>query len=212
MQTQKIKLDCAFLHTRLVLQLLSNVMLQVVEQRIAAVSQKVDGPLRDTFVNSVLTDAVLSILRANKVPSLEELLVKNGAIRVGQLIWFEQDFYFRGTVNASIAYEQGKRPSYSYFHTRLKRYEGLKLTGSFNAAHLFGDTAVSTLSGRKNVFLFAYIKEAKPDEIVVRPIFIGSKMIATDGGFALSTDYLQVQIEEIDEFKEVANISRQGCG
>lgn len=168
------------------------------------------GGLRDTFINSILTDAVISILRRNTVASLEQKLLQNTNLGEGELLWIEQDFYFKGASKAKTEHEAGRRPAYASFYCVLARYGGLRLGGEFNAEHLFGDSSITNLSGRKTVFLFAYIKAVSGREIVLRPVFIGHKMIPAGRGFSCETDRLQIDVDDIDEFKEVRLISHRG--
>jgi hypothetical protein len=208
MYNANFKLDCAFLHQPNVLNLLSPVMLQIYQQRIAQVHRTYQDALRETFTNSILTDAVLTILRANKVPSLELKMLKGLTLAEGELVWIEQDFNFKGTIKAREALNGGQRSAYAKFSATIKRYDNIVIKGEFNARHLFGDTSVSTLTGKKTVFMFAYIKEVSEKEIILRPVFIGSRMIGTNSGFDLGIQSLQLSIEDIDEFKKTKTVGR----
>jgi hypothetical protein len=154
------------------------------------------------------TGEILHILRTKKTPSLDEILLKNKKIINGDLLWIETDFYFKDAIKARIAYDKGVRPSYSTFHTKLKAFDNLKITGHINAEHFSADSTTHILSGKRNVFMFFYIQEQQMNEIVIRPIVIGSKMIGGDASFSLPTNYIQVYAEDIDEFSKVKAIPR----
>ncbi len=206
---EQFTLDCAFLHAKLVFQLINPTLRSLTEQRIAGGREKFAGGLGDTFANSVLTDAVLDILKKQEVQSLEEKLFRNEPCRQGELVWMEQDFYFKGASKAKTIFSETGQSSYVTFYTTLQRYQDLKISGRFNAAHLFGDSSVYAVSGRKNVFIFAFVREVSATEIELRPIFIGLKMILGQFGLNRTTDYLQVFAEDISEFSKCREVTRR---
>jgi hypothetical protein len=205
---EQFKLDCDFVHTKLVTQLLDNITRQIAEQRIANFTQAHPGGIGKTFINNVFTEAVLEILKTQQTESLEVLLLKKEELRNGTLVWIEQDFNFKGTINAKTEFEKTGKAAYAAFHTKLQRYEDLKVGGRFNTEHLFGESSTYNLTGKKTVFMLAYIQDSTADEINLRPIFIGRKMIATGSGFDRTTDHLQLYVDDIDEFNLVRKISR----
>lgn len=208
MSLNEFKLDCAFLHSKLVIQLLHPILRQTTEHKLAAISNKYTEGLKNTFINSVLTDTVPEILKYQKTDSLEKKLLQKQGLKKGELVWMEQDFYFKGASKAKTDYENTKKAAYANFYTTLTQHKELKISGQYNAEHLFGDSSVSTLSGRKNVFMFAYIDKIVSKEITLRPVFIGRKMLLSSSGFNMATEHLQVYVDDIDEFK----LSRKKSG
>ncbi|HLA58296.1 MAG TPA: hypothetical protein VK622_06030 [Puia sp.] len=201
MDQDEFTLDCNFIHNKLVLQLQNRLARQITEQKITALKDMHQGGIVNTFINSILTDAVLEILKTQEIGSLEEMLLKEEKLKNGKVVWIEQDFVFKGAVKARSEFEKAGKASYVTFYTTLKRYSDLKITGQFNAEHLFGQSSVYNLTGKKTVFMLAYIEEVKSGELVLRPIFIGRKMMVSNIGFHRTTEHLQLYIEDFDEFK-----------
>ncbi len=208
MDKDQFKLDCAFLHQALVIQLLKQHERIILQANIEHINNTATGNLKFVFINSILTDEVLAILKRNKVESLDEKLLQNKALKVGDLVWTEHPYYFKGTIQASRDYQKGGK-CYAEFHTVLKNFDDLKVSGVFSPEHLFGDSSVSRLSGKANVFMFAYIKEHKGNELELRPIFIGGRMIDTGTPFGRLAETLQIHVEDIDEFQKTRDISRR---
>jgi len=206
MITHVFKLDCAFLHKKLVRDLMHPFSREILDNKIEATS-KINGYVPG-FLLPLYAEEILHILRTKKTPSLDEILLKNQKITQGDLLWIETDFYFKDAVKARVAYDNGVRPSYSTFHTKLTAFDNLRITGHINAEHFSADSTTHILSGKRNVFMFFYIQELKVDEIIIRPIVIGSKMIGGDASFSLPTNYIQVYAEDIDEFSKVKTTPR----
>ncbi len=208
MTENNFKLDCAFLHSKMVIGLLNQVENSILQSKIEYVNKADTGNLRFAFINSLLTDAVLGIIKKNKVESLEAKLLKNQVLNIGELVWIEQGIYFKGTIKAATNYFKG-RVTNAEFHFSLEEYDNLIVKGVFSPEHLFGDSSVSRLSGKSKVFMLAYINEITPNELILRPIFIGGRMIDTGTPFGMLTESLLVNIEDIDEFKEATKVNRR---
>ncbi len=207
MSQPNFKLDCAFLHSKLVIGLLNQIEKSILQSRIDHINKTNTGNLIDVFTNSLLTDAVLNIIKRNKVESLESKLLKQD-LKIGELVWIEQGIYFRGTIKAATNYSKGKI-SNAEFHFSLEGYDNLNVKGVFSPEHLFGDSSVSRLSGKAKVFMLAYISDNTPTDLILRPIFIGGRMIDTGTPFGMLSESLQVNIEDIDEFKEAIKVNRR---
>jgi len=199
-------IDTVFLHQKLVLQILDSQNREILERKLTNSVNYTDD-LKDIYINTTFTDGVISYLVKNKTLSLEERLVKGETLKLGELIWFENDFYFKGIGKAYDDFRKGISPAYSEFHITLERFNKLSTKGKFNFEHTFGNSALDRLSGHKNKFIFAYIDEIKDNEIVLRPIIIGDKILTNEIIKQFDTSSLKVNIEDIDELKEVASIS-----
>ncbi|MES2704920.1 MAG: hypothetical protein V4649_19950 [Bacteroidota bacterium] len=176
--------------------------------KIEHVNNSSSAGLRAAFVNAIFTHEVLDILKRDKVESLIEKLLQGKILRKGDLVWTDHPYYFKGTIQASYDFEK-EGQGQAKFHTFLKDFNELKLSGVFSPKHLFGVSSVSRLSGKASVFLFAYIEECKANEIKLRPIFIGGRMIDTGTPFGSSSDLLKVDVEDIDEFQKVSGTSHR---
>lgn len=203
-------LDCAFLNAKQVLNLLKVTSRQIVQLKIKHIySEGFDG-IKYAFANSILTDAVLDILKSKSVTPLEQALLRGEKLMPGQLVWVENTFSFKGTIKAREDFAKGLSLTRANFHSVIKYCDGLTISGYFRAEHLFGDTSVYTLTGRKRIFMFGIIEEFVENHMILKPIFIGNKILSEPQSLPLNTDYLQISIEDIDEFKKAKKINRRG--
>lgn len=193
-----------FLHQKLTLQILDPVNREILENKLLDANYYTDH-LKKILLQTTFTDSIVSYLSKNKILSLEERLLKDESWKQGELIWFQNDFYFKGIAKARDNFNKGKIPAYSEFRIFLKRYN-VTIKGQFNFEHTFGSSALDQLSGHKNKFIFAYIDEINDKEIILRPIIIGNKVLTDNTIRQINSYSLQVNIEDIDEFKNVVLI------
>lgn len=197
-------IDTSFLHQKLAMQILNPVDRGKLERKLQD-ADLYTANLKEIFLIKTFTDSTIEFLTKNKILSLEEKLLRGDNLKVGELVWFQNNFYFKGIIQAKNKYDKGIRPSYSDFHINLNRYN-LKVKGKFNFEHTFGSSSLDRISGQKNKFIFGFVDELNDDEIVLRPIIIGDKILNEQIAHQIDSYSLQLRIDDIDEFKDVTKI------
>jgi hypothetical protein len=198
--------DALFIHQKLILQLLDSFH----KMRLASVLQQAEyhsGNLKQIFINDSFTEAILRYLTKQKIKSLEEKLFLNEELKKGELIWYNNDFYFKGITKAEKNFKKGKLPAYAEFHITLKQYDDKLIYGKFNFEHVHWSSASNRLSGHKTKFMLAYIDDVQSDKITLRPIFIADRILKDDIVYEYDSYSLRLDVSDIDEFKKIESIS-----
>lgn len=190
-----------FIHQRLILQLLDSYHKTILSTLLQN-TKHYDDHLKQTFINDSFTEVITKYFAAKKIKSLEELLITNSKLKKGQVIWFYNNFYFKGIVKASKDSEKGKLPAYAEFYIHLKRYNKT-IKGKYNYEHVHWYSATDRLSGHKSKFIVAYIDGIQKDEIVLRPMFISDRFLKDEILYEYDSPSLKLDISEIDEFNQV---------
>lgn len=195
------RFDAFFIHQKLIFQLLDSFH----KTKLEGMLQKAEyhsGNLRQVFINEAFTEIISKYIAATKIKSLEEKLFIDEELRKGEVIWFDNNFYFKGIIKASEDFDKGKLPAYAEFHINLKRYNKL-IKGRYNFEHVHWSSATDRLSGHKNKFIIAYIDEVQDNEILLRPIFICDRFLKDETVYEFDSNTLRIDISEIDEFNQI---------
>jgi len=203
--------DAFFIHQKLIFQLLDSIHKRRLENLLQKAEFYSDN-LRQVYINQSFTEIIAEYIAKSKVKSFEERLFVNETLKKGELVWYNNDFYFKGIAKAEENFKKGKSPAYSEFHITLKQYSDKSIIGKFNFEHVHWSSALDRLSGHKTKFMLAYIDEIKDDEIALRPIFIADRLLKEDVVYEYDSYSLRIDIGDIDEFKKIKNISNTDKG
>lgn len=191
----KSRFDPWFIHDRLVLGLLDEFTAVDVHARLVP-----DASGINKTMNAVtLSRAVSEYLDAHRTPNGgTEYLA--GKLTVGQIVWFEQAFFFKGVSKASIA---GALTGPT-FQGKLDIAESVTVRGAFNPQRLTSASSVSHLSGRETQFVLCRVDNIGNDEIHVTPILLGHRL---NDGAKMDDGYLSTRLHihpsKVDQFKGV---------
>lgn len=190
----RVKLDPWFVHDRLIVGLLTDLEKAAVEHSLGPAN----SPLAAVYKSTALSDAVAKYVVTRKVPSgaLEHVA---GTLYKGQLVWFDQKFYFKGVAEA-----HGKGlVNGAFLHTRLDVDRAARVHGEFNPQRVTADSSLVQLKGYQQQFVFAHVEDIDEDGIKIRPILLGH-MIRPDGIFdEYVCNRVSVHPSRIDQFKDV---------
>lgn len=192
------------LHMQGLVALLDTTLANKLEEKIERLNE-LDPLSRKLFIDKVMVEHAITLIRERCIPPLEELLF-SGTIEQGQLTTFHRPIYFKGASNALEKERKGKK-AYAEFHSKLLDFNGILVKGLFSPEHFTYSSSVTRLSGRGTRFILAIVDQlCKNGDIILRPILIGDriydnveKVVALHSG----NEY-RIFAEDIDEFSRLA--------
>lgn len=115
------------------------------------------------------------------------------APELGQLISIEQAFYFsrRGT-GGNVK-----------FHADLNTDKAWRLDGTIDPDRFPFSSTYDHLSGRRNVFMVATIRDVDGKHLTLRPLFVGHRTWANERGASTSFYERRVHPNDVDQFSSV---------
>jgi hypothetical protein len=122
-----------FLHMRLLLSLMPARLTRALEATVARVDA-LDPLMRKDRIDRDLTGGALTLIKTNKVPALEEVLLGAGPV-IGQLVIINRPLYYKGVSRAFLQERAGKK-TYAEFHGKLKEFNDVTIRGKFSPEHL----------------------------------------------------------------------------
>lgn len=194
-----------FIHKRLALQLLDSYSKMKLESMLKQ-AESHSGNLKQIFITESFTESIIKYVTKQKIKSLEEKLFVNEELKSGEVIWFNNNFFFKGITKAEKKFKKGKLPAYAEFHITLKQYDDKLICGKFNFEHVHWSSALDRLSGHKTKFILAYIDEILSDKVTLRPIFIADRFLKDDIVYEYDSYTLRLDVSDIDEFEKVEDI------
>lgn len=203
--------DAFFIHQKLIFQLLDSYLKIKLNEMLQKAEYYSDN-LKQIYIDQSFTEIIAEYFAKSKVKSLEEKLFVNEELRRGEVILYNNDFYFKGIAKARENFKKGKSPTYAEFHITLKQYCDKSIIGKFNFEHVHWSSAMDRLSGHKTKFMLAYIDEIKSDEITLRPIFIGDRILKEDFVYEYDSYSLRLDVGDIEEFRNINNIPNTDKG
>jgi hypothetical protein len=114
-------------------------------------------------------------------------------------VWLDQDFYFKGV---GQSYAAGLDSGAS-FYCKLDIDRSVRLAGEFNPQRITTGSSIHYLTGRKPVFVVAYVEAIGQDEITIRPIFIGHRLLVNGIIEHFFNDAAKVHPSMVVEFEDV---------
>lgn len=154
-------------------------------------------PLQKGFLVSMLSPVLVEWVRREKIPGLEELLIR-GTLQKGSVFTYDGKFMSRG-----LAVE---KPTNAALRLSLKEFGDPRVVViNFHANNLTTASAHGALQGQPSVFVIACVDSIDGDEISCRPYVIGN-LVQIYGKFELELryrDYLQIRPEDFDSLKPV---------
>lgn len=147
--------------------------------------------------DAALTEAVWEVISRQKVPS-GVALIASGEIKVGDLVWFEDDVWFK---DVARAYEAGDDPEGAKFHWKVDVGRNVKVAGHFNASHLTSTTSLSVLTRRETVFILGYVTRVTDTDVGLRPVIIAHRGKRHHAGFVDTNR--RIWPEQVDQFEGV---------
>jgi hypothetical protein len=153
-------------------------------------------PLHKSFLISELSPVLVDWVSREKIPSLEELLLK-GRLQKGAVFTFDGKLASRG-----LAVDN---PGDAVLRLSLKEFNDPRpLIIKFHADNLTTSSARSALMGQPSVFVIAYIDSLQDDEISCRPYVIGDLVQKYRHGIDLRyRDSLELRPEKLDALRDV---------
>ncbi|WP_342086175.1 hypothetical protein [Dyadobacter sp. OTU695] len=203
---QKYGMDAFFCHQPLAMSMLDSFGRRTLEQYLLH-ADTYQGGLKRAYINTVFTDALLSYLERRKIPAIEELLTKGVELIEGTVVWVEGAFYFSGIAKAVTKLSEGSKPAYFSFSRSLDQFPKT-IVGQLNAEHLCSTSALQFLSRRNRKFMLGFIQSCSEDEIILRTFLVGDRIIRGGINRPFQTSDLELDIEDIEEFKKVRLIER----
>ncbi|MBM4474052.1 hypothetical protein GS456_01085 [Rhodococcus hoagii] len=187
-----VKMEPWFLHEDLALRLLGSET--AMSLRFAPASH----PFAKSINHSVIAEALQVYISNQEVPNGgAEILA--GRLREGQLVWFDEAFWFKGVAKG---YEAG-RTSGGHFHTKLDVNADFQILGNFNPMRVTASTSLSILTGRSPQFILAYVTTMSGTEISLRPVVIASRMLVNGRVETSFRDRVRLWPSCVTEFKGV---------
>jgi hypothetical protein len=156
-----------------------------------------DHPLQKGFLVSMLSPVLVEWVKREKIPSLEELLIR-GTLQTGSVFTYDGKFASRG-----LAVE---KPGDATLRLSLKEFGDSRVVViNFHADNLTTASAHGSLQGQPSVFVIAAVNCIENGEISCRPYVIGNlvQIYGKDELELRYRDYLQMRPEEFDSFKPV---------
>ena len=160
---ERTRLDPWFIHDRLVFSLLG-------ARTLARLTSRMAPPGTD-FAKAanaaLLADAVANYIAREGIRNGATEHIA-GRLQVGQLVWFDQSFYFKNVAKAFLAgHDTG-----AAFHAKLNVDSKITVSGVFNPQRVTSDSSLSHLKGRNQQFIFGRV-DSMDDGITLRPILLG---------------------------------------
>ena len=154
-------------------------------------------PLQKGFLVSMLSPVLVEWVKREKIPSLEELLLR-GTLQKGSVFTYDGKFASRGL---SV-----ETPGDATLRLNLKEFGDLRVVLiNFHADNLTTASAHGALQGQPSVFVIAAVSSIENGEIRCRPYVIGNLVKISDNiGLEFRyRNYLQMRPEDFDSFKPV---------
>ncbi|NKS50175.1 hypothetical protein GS480_15730 [Rhodococcus hoagii] len=189
---EQVKLDPWFLHDRLVVALIG--------AKVTAQLPFLDPshPMATSINHTLLAEALWEFVSRNRVPSgSAEFLA--GRLKQGQLVWFDQAFWFR---DVEKSYRAGSHAG-ATFHTTLDVDRAIRVSGEFNPQRITSSSSLTYLTRRQPAFVLGYATGVNSNDITLRPIVIAHRMLVEGGSETRFRDRLRIHPSEIDQFKGV---------
>jgi hypothetical protein len=195
-----VTIDAYFMHPKLVFNLLPSGATEAVMARLTPGND----PLAIRARQSQLEQTVADIVAAGAVPSLTVLEVSGRPAARGQVVWLEQFLTYSDLASASKQIKAGTEAR-AHFHGTLQTDDRVRVVGDFNPEHVPFSTGRGRLSGRKDFFMIAYVEDRDPEQITLRPLVIGERVVRPPVPFPdyLPVDPLLVWASDVDEFRDV---------
>lgn len=197
-------LTCWYLNARRIVELTGVVPMQ----SLTAISD----PRSKMIWQKELKDGVIQWLKKNEIKSLEVLLAQE-RIQPGSVFTHHSNFSFRGISRAAELRRLGKPSRAAVAKSKLDNWQvGANLEVEFFDEHLTSTSALTNLSGLKNMFLLGAVTEVDAGRIKSIPyvfanIIEPNSQLPNFGGIWLSG--LQVHIDQIDTFGEVKKVRQR---
>ncbi len=166
---EPLVLDAWFIHPKLALNLLDGQAARDVASRLPADSH----PMWRSFHMDLMERALARAFAQLKPASLAVAHAEQ-TLDVGQLVWLEQRFYFKGVGTAIDDLSAGRRGRAS-FKAPLATNSTVSVIGSYNARYLTSDTSAGELTGASRQFVLGYVKTLSAEEVELRPILIANR-------------------------------------
>lgn len=184
-----------FIHYELVLKLLGQDAAIALTQWLP----RPESPFADAHTRHAFETALAEYLERPSVTALAVACV-DGSLRNGQLVWLDQALIFKGV--AAARPDEGKRATFSGV---LDVDNAVRVSGDFNTARVTSLTAAGMLSGRARQFVLGYVQKAESSSVVLRPIFIGQRLLPVEGeGYELEPrEFAHVWPQQLDQFRGV---------
>lgn len=198
--TQRTNLDAWFIHPKLALNLLDEQSARSVQSGLPDRSHPMWRSYYVHLMEGVLSDAFVALKPVSLVASHAE-----GALAVGQLVWAEQRFYYKG-VDAALREVSAGRLGRASFHARLATDAALTVSGTFNAEHLTSNTSTEELRGARRHFILGYIRELCEGTVELRPVLIADRWgagVHKPGLGFIETEPSRVWPRDVDQFDGV---------
>jgi len=188
-------LEAWFLHEELVLKLLGRQEARQLTRELPPHGT----PFAELHSRHAFEEALAERLQVLDVKSLAVTRLDASTV-VGDLVWLEQAFYFKGLGSARSG--DGGRASFS---GKLDVDPSLTVTGEYNAQRVRGETAVDQLSGRSRQFIVGYVLESGATRVRLRPLFIGQRLVTVaNSEYPMDVrDAAHVWPRYVDQFKGV---------
>lgn len=190
----KARFDPWFIHPRLVFSLLSELAQTRLQSRMVAK----DAVFAEAYNSAALAGAISEYTDTHRVANGATEHVAR-TLHAGQIVWFEQAFYFKGVSQAYIA-GTATGPS---FRGKLDVADDITVRGVFNPEYLTSSSSVTHLTGRKNQFLLCRVGTIENNEIEVTPILLGQRLNAEDKMDGYLRYRIGIHPSKIDQFKGV---------
>ncbi len=198
--TQRTNLDAWFIHTKLSLNLLDPRAAQSVQSGLPDPSHPMWRSYFGHLMEAALADAFVEMKPASLAVAHAE-----GMLAIGQLVWIEQRFYFKG-VDLALREVSSGRPGRASFRAPLSTDPTLTVSGTYSAEHLTSNTSSEALRGSSRRFVLGYVQELEAREVQIRPILIADRWGAgiTKPGFGfVETEPTRAWPSDVDQFEGV---------
>lgn len=146
-------------------------------------------------------DETIKFIQENNIPDLHELIL-SGKVSDNILVTYQKSFYYK-----KFKEKKSNRESIK-FHLKHKEFSNLNIHGTFATEHFTCNTAYTNLSGRYRAFFLSFIESHTNEDIILKPILIGDRLIqnknsANTFNVSLSNE---IKPENIDEFHDISKI------
>lgn len=146
-------------------------------------------------------------LAAHPVRALD-VAVATKQCRPGVLVWCELPFHWSDVSSERRRSHQGEPDLRSSFHSGLDTADGTaRVHGTFDPSRLTCSTANSELSGVRTQYMLAQVAGYSADDIELRPVAIGARLLSEVGGWVDRLDRPEggqrIAPDEVEQFRGV---------
>jgi hypothetical protein len=150
------------------------------------------------------TTAFQEWLRHHEAPALRLLLFRDEEV-TGRLVWLEEPFCWSDAAGERRGAMAGALDRRSTFHTSLSLAADrtMRVYGTFNPLRMTSSTSGIELRGVRTQYVFGQVAGVSADEIEIRPIIIGTRLLAPSSYGWDNNAWQFVSPRQVDQFAAV---------